>query len=77
MKHRRRIETCLADTLYNIKGSCITGAVYIDEGSNASFGGETMFANNTSDIGGTMVTYTRLKESQMATNKTFSRKRMF
>ena len=27
--------------------SCITGAIYADYGSNVSFGGETVFANNT------------------------------
>ena len=52
--------------------SCIPGAVYINQGSNASFGGETVIANNTAEIGGTTVTCTRLYESQMTTNKTSS-----
>ena len=51
--------------------SCMTGAVYISDDSNASFGGETVFANNTADFGGTAVTCTRCYESQVTTNKTF------
>ena len=51
--------------------SCTTGAVFIVYDSNASFGGETVFANNTAEIGGTTVTCTRFCESQVTTNKTF------
>ena len=37
--------------------SCLPGAVYIVDDSNASFGGETtVFANNTAEIGGKTVT---------------------
>ena len=32
--------------------SCITGAVYFLHGSNAYFGGETVFANNTAAYDG-------------------------
>ena len=39
--------------------SCITGAIYINIDSNASFGGKTMFANNAAEFGGTTVTCTR------------------
>ena len=57
--------------------SCITGgAVYIDDGSIALFRGETLFASNTAEIGGTTVTCTRLNESQITTSKTSSRKGM-
>ena len=38
--------------------SCITGAVSIVYYSNVSFGGETMFANNIAEFGGTAVTCT-------------------
>ena len=38
--------------------SCITGVVCVVRESNASFGGETMFANNTAEFGGTGVTCT-------------------
>ena len=34
---------------------CITGAVYADDDSNALFGGEAVFANNTAEYGGTSV----------------------
>ena len=34
---------------------CITGAIYVDDDSNASFGGETVFAYNTAEYGGTSV----------------------
>ena len=60
-----------------IHAFCIPGAVYISSDSNASFGGETVFANNSAGIGGTTVTCTRLNESQMKTNETSSRKGMF
>ena len=58
--------------------SCITGgAVFIEDGSNVFFGGETVFANNTAGVGGTTVTCTWLDEPQMTANNTSSRKRMF
>ena len=50
--------------------SCFTGVVYVDGDSNASFVGETVFANNTARSGGTKVACTRLYESQMTMNKT-------
>ena len=40
--------------------SCITGAVYADNGTNVSFGGVTVFAYNTATYGGTSVIYTGL-----------------
>ena len=42
-----------------IHASCITGVVYVVDDSNASFGGETVFANNTAEFGGKTVTCTR------------------
>ena len=51
--------------------SCITGAIYISDDSNASFGEETVFANNSAERGGTTVTCARFCESQVTTNKTF------
>ena len=40
--------------------SCITGAVYADDGSILFFGGETVFTYNTATYGGTSVIYTGL-----------------
>ena len=58
-----------------IDASCIPGAVHMRSDSNASFRGETVFANNTAEIGGTTtVVCTRLNESQMTTDETSSRK---
>ena len=65
------------DCITGAHASCITGAVFIVYNSNASFGGETVFANNTAETGGTTEVYTRLKEPQMTTNKTYFRKGMF
>ena len=39
-----------------IHASCLPGAIYIVDDSNASFEGETVFANNTAEIGGETVT---------------------
>ena len=51
--------------------SCITGVVYIFDDSKALFGGETVFANNTAEFGGTAVTCTtRFYEYQVTMNKT-------
>ena len=60
-----------------IHAYCLPGAVYIVDGSNSSFGGETVFANNTAKIGGKTVTCTGLNESQMTVDETSSRKGMF
>ena len=35
--------------------SCNTGVAFITQGAIASFGGETVFANNTAEFGGTTV----------------------
>ena len=58
---------------------CIAGAVYITQGSSVSFGGETVFANNTAEFGGTTVTcstYTTLGISS-DNEQNCSRKRIF
>ena len=57
--------------------SCLPGAVYILDDSNASFGGETVFANNSAEFGGKTATCRRLNESQMTADETSSRKGMF
>ena len=51
--------------------SCTAGVVLIVGDSNASFGGETVFANNTAEFGGMTVTCKRLYEPQVTTNKIF------
>ena len=48
--------------------SCITGAVSISFDSHASFGEETVFANNTAEFGGTPVICARFYEYQVTTN---------
>ena len=50
--------------------------MYIED-SDASFGGDTLFAHNTAGSGGTREPYMRLCESQVTSNKTHSRERMF
>ena len=42
----------LSDDFHYFRACCVTGAVYLDEGSTASFGGEMIFANNTAEENG-------------------------